>query len=201
MSISCRLRLVKLWKWLCCTYTEIWKNCCSCLPANWCEGEDSEKLDCCCQEGWDLDQLAANMKESWRMLGRNTNLLTSLCDSAQRRVRALHEAQGGATKYWVLPPKQSVFFKTTQPLKKRIFSFQGTEFPEVEICRFVKFVSLYIFLHNFNKTCSISNSNTSFGICIEFAFSWCGQLFDYVYFWHRYDTKQIYFWRKLTEIF
>ena len=47
--------------------------------------------------------LAANMKESWRMLGRNTDLLTRLCDSAQRRVRALYEAQGGATKYWVPP--------------------------------------------------------------------------------------------------
>ena len=46
-----------------------------------------------------LDQLADNMKESWRMLGRNTDLLTSFCNSVQRRVRALYEAQGGATKY------------------------------------------------------------------------------------------------------
>ena len=46
-----------------------------------------------------LAQLEANMKASWRILGRNTDLLTNLCESAQRRVRALYEAQGGATKY------------------------------------------------------------------------------------------------------
>ena len=56
---------------------------------------------------------------------------------------------------------------------------------------FVKFVTLHIFLHNFIKTCSISRSYTSFGIYIEFAISWCGQLFNLrlvlTYLWYKTD--------------
>ena len=42
---------------------------------------------------------APRKQRSDRGRGRNTSLLTNLCESAQRRVRALYEAQGGATKY------------------------------------------------------------------------------------------------------
>ena len=110
----------------CLTLEEIWNNCQECPCSDWSEWK--RLLYAKFQPPRNLDQLADNMKKSWRMLGRNTDLLTSFCNSVQRRVRALYEAQGGATKYWVLP--------TTTTLK--IFCFHVSYFSNMLNFRYVR---------------------------------------------------------------
>ena len=46
-----------------------------------------------------LKELEGRMNLAWKLLSKRKDLLTNLCDSAQRRVEALLEADGGFTKY------------------------------------------------------------------------------------------------------
>ena len=46
-----------------------------------------------------MRELEGRMHLAWKMLGRKTTMLANLTDSAQRRVAALVEADGGFTKY------------------------------------------------------------------------------------------------------